>query len=124
MDGLKNLWYVTTNNEKLSNLIRMRGVQLDIQTQIDFGLRTKCQECPDTVNEILLLERYWNRTSSRGFRRFPCVELYAESVKDNIEKMDTHQLMLMTILSSNHPETNTCELLKAYIKELHQPPCK
>ncbi len=120
MDNLKNLWYITTNHEEISNLIRSRGEQLDVQTQIDFGLRHKCQECPETVGEILLLERYWNRNSSRGFQYCPSVELYMESVKDNIKKMDVHQKELHLILSTNDLHNTFCANLKTYLDKLQR----
>ena len=119
MDNLKNLWYLTTNSDEVSNLIRLRGEQLNNQTLIDFGLNSKCQECPEAVTELLLLERVWNRQSSQGFQYIPNVEMYMESVRDNIKKMDEHQKRLHGILSGTQAD-NHCEYLKEYLEELKQ----
>ena len=118
MDNFKNLWYITTNSKEVSDLIRLRAAQVDEQTQIDFGLKFKCQECPETVNELLLLERRWNQKSSQGFQHYPSVQLYIESVNDNVERLSVHQKKLLGILNTEQPDCNICENLKSYLMGL------
>ena len=115
--SLNDLWYITTNYKEISNLIRLRGAQVDDQSQIDFALKFKCQKCPQIVNELLLLERLWNQQSSLGFQHYPCVQLYIESVHDNVKRMNTHQKKLSVILDNNHPD-DICENLKLYLERL------
>ena len=104
---------------KISNLIRLRGDQVGEQTQIDFALKFKCQECTETVNELLLLERRWNQKSSHGFQHYPRAQLYIESIDDNVERMSIHQKKLLNILNSERQE-GICENLKLYLEELQQ----
>lgn len=119
MENLKNLWYLTTNSQEVSNLIRLRGEQLNDQSLIDFQLENRCQECPEVVNEILLIERQWNRKSSQGFQYCPSVGMYMMSVRDNMEKMDKHQKRLHNILGAR-VDDQECTLLKEYLNELKQ----
>lgn len=112
--SLNDLWYITTNYKEISNLIRLRGAQVDEQSQIDFALNFKCQKCPWTVNELLLLERRWNQQSSLGFQHYPSVQLYIESIHDNVERMSIHQKKLSIILDNNHPK-DICVNLKLYL---------
>lgn len=120
MANLRDLWYLTTNSNEVSNLIRLRGEQLNDQIPIDFVLKYKCQECPETVTKLLLLEREWNRQSSQGFQHHPSIEMYMESVRDNIEKMDEHQKRLHNILCTVRPAANHCVCLKEYLEELQK----
>ena len=39
MDNFKDLWYLTTNSNEVSDLIRSRGEQINGQLLIDFGLK-------------------------------------------------------------------------------------
>jgi hypothetical protein len=120
MNNFRNLWYITTNHDDVSNLIKLRGKQLDDQSLLDFQLGNKCQECPETVNKILLLERQWNRNSSQGFQHCPSAEMYMECVRDNIEKIDKHQITMYDILYGDNSKADTCKLLREYLERLQK----
>ncbi|RLI48165.1 hypothetical protein DRO61_06840 [Candidatus Bathyarchaeota archaeon] len=120
MSSFRILWYLTSNSNEVTNVIQLRGQQLNEQIRIDYNLKHKCQECPELVSELLLIERDWNRQSSQGFQHCPSVEMYMESVKDNIEMMDRHQKMLCNLFSEESANGGHCEYLKRYLEGLEE----
>lgn len=118
--NLNDIWYLITNKKEISNLILDRKNQIGEQHNIDVLLRLKCYECPQTINDLFMIEREQNCESSQSFLCSPGIESYMDSIKNNSKRIEKHQKMLMNILSDNNPENNTCEVLENYVKRLKE----
>ena len=122
MDKVEDLWYVTTNYKEISNLARLRCIQVSEQSFIDRELDAKCKECPNTVIQLLMLERRWNRDSMQQLQDSPNIREYVKSVEDNCEKISNHQERLKHILfdvldnvSNVSNVSDTCSSLQTYL---------